>query len=533
MNSLKQKLSAWLIVGAMASALSGCSTANTNTDTNNIAESNFNGTVITLSDDGVLVDGQTASTDSSSKVYVSNDIIYYEEGQDSSYGEGTLEDEHTSEEAEKHTVVTISEPGNYSVSGTLSFGQILIDLGEDAQEDPEAVVNLTLDNVDLTSTVSSAIVALNAYECSAESAENPSKDVDTSDAGFNLILADDSVNVVNGSHVAKIYAEGTSKKKYKFDGAVESKVTMTINGEEKSNGQLTVNADNEGIETYMHLTINGGILTINSADDAINANEDGISVLTINGGVITCDSGAGSEGDGIDSNGWIVINGGYTIASANPASMDSGVDSDMGIYINGGTLLASGNMYDEIAEDSTQKFIVLNFNEKQNEDDIIVLKNSKDEAVAAFSAVNDYTILVYSSDLLEDGDYTLAKASSVTGDLNGSIYTNISDVAYRAELEYSTNGSNRGMGHGGMKPEGEEPPADGERPERPEGEKGERPEGQMPEGERPNDFKEGEQPIDTPAFDIQNTDSTEKLTSFTLSEGGVFLYSLSEIAASE
>lgn len=514
MNSKKQTLTAWLIAGALTASLSGCSTAATNADTSNTSKSSFDGTVITLSDDGVLVDGEAASAESSSNVHVSNDIIYYEEGKDSSYGEGSADDEHSAEEAAKHTVVTITEPGNYSVSGTLSYGQILIDLGEEAKDDPEAVVNLTLDNVDLTSTVSSAIVALNAYECSAESAENPSKDVDTSDAGFNLIIADDSVNVVNGSHVAKIYKEGTTKKKYKFDGALESKISMTINGEEKSNGQLTVNADNEGIETYMHMTINGGIITINSADDAINANEDGVSVLTINGGVITCDSGAGSEGDGIDSNGWIVLNGGYTIASANPSSMDSGIDSDMGIYINGGTLLASGNMYDEIAEDSTQKFIVLNFNEKQSENDLIVLKNSSDEAVAAFSAVNDYTVLVYSSEHLADGDYTIAKASSVTGDLNGSIYTNISDVTYTAQLEYSTTGG-RGMGHGGMKPEGmpegEEPPADGVRPERPEG------------------FKDGERP----EFDNQETDIGEKLTTFTLTNGGVFLYSLSEITASE
>lgn len=518
MNLTRKKLSTWLIAVALVSTLGGCSTS-VNPETNNTAESNFDGTSIALSDDGVLVDGKAASKDTSSNVYVGNDIIYYEEGHDSSYGEGTAEDEHTAEEALKHTVVTITEPGNYLVSGTLSYGQILIDLGEDAQEDPKAVVNLTLNNVNLTSSVSSAIVVLNAYECSAESVENPSKDVDTSDAGFNLILADDSINVINGSHVAKIYKEGTTKKKYKFDGAFESKISMTINGEEKSNGQLTVNADNEGIETYMHLTINGGVITVNSADDAINANEDGVSVLTINGGVITCDSGAGSEGDGIDSNGWIVLNGGYTIASANPSSMDSGIDSDMGIYINGGTLLASGNMYDEIAEDSTQKFIVLNFNEKQSENDLIVLKNSSDEAVAAFSAVNDYTVLVYSSEHLADGDYTIAKASSVTGDLNGSIYTNISDVTYTAQLEYSTTGG-RGMGHGGMKPEGmpegEEPPADGVRPER-------------PEGERPEGFKDGERP----EFDNQETDIGEKLTAFTLNNGGVFLYSLSEITASE
>lgn len=69
-----------------------------------------------------------------------------------------------------------------------------------------------------------------------------------------------------------------------------------------------------------------------------------------------------------------------------------------------------------------------------------------------------------------------------------------------------------GMKPEGM-PEGEEPPTDDVRPERPEGEMGERPEG----------FNKDEQPNFS-----QETDSTEKLTTFTLSDGGVFLYSLSE-----
>lgn len=508
MNLTKQRLTAWLIAGALAGTLSGCSTANINTDQTN---NSFDGTVITLADEGVLVDGQAASADSSSEVYVSNDIIYYEEGKDESYGEGSSADEHSAEEAAKHTIINITEPGNYSVSGSLSYGQILIDLGEDANENPEAVVNLTLNNVNLTSTVSSAIVALNVYECSADSAA-PSKNVDTSDAGFNLILADDSVNVINGSHVAKIYKEGTTKKKYKFDGAIESKVSMNINGEEKGNGKLTVNADNEGIETYLHLTFNGGVITVSSADDSLNANEDNISVITVNGGTITCDAGSGNEGDGIDSNGWIVINGGTIIASANSSSMDSGVDSDLGIYINGGTLLASGNMYDEIASESTQNFIVFNFYEKQHQEDLIVLKNSEDEAVAAFNAVNDYTVLVYSSDQLAQGDYTAAKAASVTGELNGSIYTMISDADITAQLEYSTSGG-RGMGHGGfyMKPEGMN---EGE-PKQPDGDMKEPPEsgGEMPQG--------------MPDFNVQDDDS-EKLTIFTLSKGGTFLYSVAE-----
>ena len=89
-----------------------------------------------------------------------------------------------------------------------------MDLGEDSKDDPTAVVNLTLDNVDLTSSVASAILVVNAYECADEEV---SEVVDLSDAGFNLILADGSINQINGSHVAKIYEEGTSDKKYKYD----------------------------------------------------------------------------------------------------------------------------------------------------------------------------------------------------------------------------------------------------------------------------------------------------------------------------
>ena len=61
--------------------------------------------LITLSDSGITVDGKTASTDSSSAVYTGNDIIYYEDGTDSSYGEGTAGEMHSASEAAAHTVV--------------------------------------------------------------------------------------------------------------------------------------------------------------------------------------------------------------------------------------------------------------------------------------------------------------------------------------------------------------------------------------------------------------------------------------------
>lgn len=479
---------------------------------------------IELSDDSILVDGEAISTDSESAVYAGADIVYYKEGQDSTYGAGGEDDGHSEEEAAEHTVVTITKAGTYRVSGTLSKGQIAIDLGEDSRDDESAVVNLILDNADITCTVASGIVVYNAYECGSDDTEAATKDVDTTNAGVHIILADDSENTVNGSHVAKIYKEGTTqedvdagnaKKQWKFDAAIDSLVSIEFDAEEEGTGTLAVNSDNEGIETSRHLTINGGTITINSNDDAINANEDGVSVITINGGVLTCNAGGGKEGDGIDSNGWIVINDGVVVSAANATSQDSGVDSDNGIYINGGTVLASGNMYDEVSEDSEQAFVALSFADSVEAGQMFALKNADGEIVTVFSAANDFQTLVYSSSELTDGDYTLYEISSAEGVAVSGLYTEVTSVSDEVQLQGSKGAGGFGRMGGGMgKP-------NGERPEMPEGEESSMPEGEMPsgqEGEVPSkpegeapDGQKGERP-DMPE------DSSEQASSvFTIS----------------
>ena len=412
----------------------GCSMRGTGADSTNI----------TLSDQGILVDGKEVSTNPSDRVYIGADIIYYEEEKGKTYGNGSKKDAHSPEEAAQHTVITITKPGTYEVSGRLSQGQIFVNLGKDAKDDPDSVVNLILNNAEITCTIAPSILVYSAYECGSDKKKDVSPNVDTSDAGFNLILAKDSRNVINGSYVARIYEDGTTKedvkkdkakKKYKFDGAIESFVSLNICSDE--NGKLIVNAQNEGISSHLHLTINSGNIEINAANDSINTNENGVSVLTINGGSVICNSGFGEDGDGLDSNGYLVINGGYVFACAHPDSMDSGLDSDEGIYINGGIVFGNGNMYDEVKAESKQDFLVMEFEEKISKNDMIMIADENDDPVAAISSFSDYSIVVFSIPELKMEDYNVYKVSSVTGRLEGYyIYLDIQDYTDAKKIPY-------------------------------------------------------------------------------------------------
>lgn len=304
---------------------------------------------LVLSDDQVTLDGLAIAEEDAGDVTVSHDIVYYESGQGSDYGEGAEADEHDAEEAQAHTVVTIRSAGTYRLSGTLSQGQIAIDLGDDAEDDPDAVLNIT--------------------------------------------------------------------------------------------------GDNEGLDTELHLTINGGVINIDAANDGINTNEDNVSVTTINGGTLNIDAGLGSEGNGIDSNGWLVINGGSVFASACAAGGDSGIDASLEIVLNGGTVVALGNMFDAISSDSEQNYLTLTLSEPVRSGDEVELTGADGSALFDFTAPKTASMILLSGADIEDGaEYTLT--------VNGT------------EREYSAEGmmgAPGGMGDpGGM---GEAPPDMGQAPD--------------------------------------------------------------------
>jgi len=401
-------------------------------------------TMILLSDEGIAVNGGGETK----QVFTSRDIIYYEDrdayNSGNPYGEGEAWERHSAGEAEAHTVVNITAPGTYRVSGRLSAGQLRIDLGKDADEDPDAVVTLILENADITCTVAPAILFLNTYECDGNwSVDTATASVDTSSAGANLIL--EGTNVVRGSHVAKIFKDKDGEKKlWKQDGAIYAYMSMNVSG----SGSLHLTADNEGIGTELHLTINGGNIRIDSDNDGINTNEDGVSVTTINGGSLQINAGLGAEGDGIDSNGYLVINGGTVISAAKPVS-DAGLDSSMGSFVNGGTVIALGAAMDWAESESGQVTLNLQFADRQEAGTPVEVRDLQGNVV--FSLKPEYEEgmtrgfqgIILSSPDLKQGETYLLYAGGV-------------------QMQYT--GSDVGFGPPAMggKPGGEQPPIPGE-----------------------------------------------------------------------
>lgn len=467
------------------------------------------GTVsIQLSDSGITVDGEKASSDDTAAVYTAHDIVFYQAGQGFTYGEGTAADEHTQEEADAHTVIHITQPGTYALSGTLSAGQVAVDLGEGVEEDAGAVVTLILNGADITCTVAPAVIFYNVYECGSADTETAAKDVDTSAAGANVVIADGTENNITGSYVARIYkpdsvvlnengtAVADSKKLHKYDGAFYSKMSMNVDGGAEGTGILNIFAENEGLDSELHLTINGGNINILAGNDGINTNEDGVSVTTINGGCldIRVDGGTG-EGDGIDSNGWLVINGGSVTAAACAASGDAGIDSDMGIYINGGTVMASGNMYDRI-EDSGQNYVVFSFAERQQGGTTYTLEDVGSMPIGSYTPANDFTYLVISDGNMSAAYYRLLQGEApLSGIVSaGEMGSGGMGGGPRPDGEMRSPEGVPGQerpqpGKGGMTmdPPGQERPEDGVRPQRPEGFGG-MPDAMQADGERVTEF---------------------------------------------
>lgn len=124
-------------------------------------------------------------------------------------------------------------------------------------------------------------------------------------------------------------------------------------------------------------------------------------------------------------------------AQAHSTSQDSGLDADLGVVINGGTVCATGNMYEEISDQSTQQFAQFYFADAQTANTPLVITDADGNYLLAYTPVNAFSILEFSSSDLKDGEtYYLYSGGTLTGNITNGIYTEVSDYANGTQLAH-------------------------------------------------------------------------------------------------
>ncbi len=189
--------------------------------------------------------------------------------------------------------MTISAAGEYTLTGTLSDGRIVVNGGDEDE------ITLYLNNANITNSSGSAIYVENAAE-------------------VIITLVDGTVNsVTDGSTYANLDEDGEP------DAAVFSHDDLTING----NGTLTVQANySEGIESRDDLKISGGNITISAVGIGLFGNNS----VEIEAAVMAITAG----GDTIHSDGDVLVESGALTLN----SGDDGIHADATVTVNGGTI---------------------------------------------------------------------------------------------------------------------------------------------------------------------------------------------------
>ena len=189
--------------------------------------------------------------------------------------------------------LTISAAGTYSLSGTLSDGQIIVNTGD------KDTVRLILNGATLSSSTSAPIYIQNA-----------GKTV--------IILADNTKNVVTD---AKKYVYASAQET-EPNAAIFSKSDLTIYG----SGALTVNANYaDAIASKDGLVIASGSLTINAADDGLNGKD---YVIVQDGSITIKATGDGIKSDNAEdaARGYILVEKGTLAITAGGDALDAATD---------------------------------------------------------------------------------------------------------------------------------------------------------------------------------------------------------------
>ncbi len=341
--------------GTVAADTTGTTVTSTST-ASSAAETGATAQQVSNTDAGTAASASSALLTDNADTHAQGDDVDYDAAEASTI---TLADGASAASAESGVTIdgdtiTISAPGTYLVSGSLSDGSLVVD------SSAEGKVRLVLDGADITNSAGAAVNVLAADEVVVVLAEGSSNsladgsgyDTSAEDAPNAALfsMADLTIGGIGALSVTGNTADGiTSKddlvilggtiKVTAADDGIRGKDYLVITGgtlDVTATGGDALKSDNEDDDTVGYVRIDGGEVTLNAGDDGIHAEGD----LGILGGTLTVtQSTEGLEGANL------VIEGGATSVTADDDGLNAtqGTSSDSG----GGGGMGGGGMSDD------------------------------------------------------------------------------------------------------------------------------------------------------------------------------------------
>lgn len=218
----------------------------------------------------------------------------------------------------KDQVITITNPGDYTFSGSLSDGRIVIDVSE-------GTVNVTLNGVDITSSERDVIFSKDSAEVNVIVADGTDN---TLVSGTEDFTADEDDLDEDGTYKNKQKAVIFTKGNLTISGTGSLNVTGNIYNGIQTKGtlslqdvQLTVNAVHHGVKSKQEMSLISGTYDVTSGEDGFHSDLN----ITVSDGSYAIAAGD----DGIHADGELTVDNGSITISESVEGLEGHIVTDL------------------------------------------------------------------------------------------------------------------------------------------------------------------------------------------------------------
>ena len=237
----------------------------------------------------------------------------------------------------KDQVITITNPGDYTFSGSLSDGRIVIDVSE-------GTVHVTLNGVDITSSERDVIYSKDSAEVCVIAADGTDN---TLVSGTEDFTADEDDLDEDGTYKNKQKAVIFTKGNLTISGTGSLNVTGNIYNGIQTKGtlalqdvQLTVNAVHHGVKSKQEMNLVSGTYAVTAGEDGFQSDLN-ITVSDGSYAIAAGDDGIHADGELTVDNGTITVSESVEGLEGHMITINDGqidiTSSDDGINANGGS----------------------------------------------------------------------------------------------------------------------------------------------------------------------------------------------------